>query len=136
MNTTPHTLRLMNSLVTAEQAMNIARAMLDHAEAHRRSLTPSFATGPVADPHADWAAAGLLIDRAAQHLNESLPGGQTVRTAAALGALLIGVDMLVGAMADRGVAPLRMTVGLPPVAPPAATGEADSSYTNQDRPAP
>lgn len=91
----------------------LAQQMLDDAERNRRTPEPHFATGPLPNTpvHGDWGAAGMIIQRAMHHLEESLPNGQAARTQPALGALLIGVEMLKQDLARRGVQPARMYIG-------------------------
>lgn len=111
--------RRIEALVHPAQLVSLARSMLDAAEATRRGQMNKFDAAPLkGQPVAgDWSAAGLLIERAMAHLDEALPGGQIERASHALGALVIGVDLLVAAMALRGVKPTELYFGPERVGP-------------------
>lgn len=103
------------TLLSTDKMMELANMMLQQAEDNRRVGAGEFQAGPMpgAAVTADWSVAAGIIDRACHHLDESLPNGQRDRTSAALGALLLGAEMLYGACADRGVMPVRLTISLP-----------------------
>lgn len=100
-------------LVPPAQLSALALQMLHDAEANRRSKAPLFETGPVPGHpvEGDWGAAGMIIQRAMHHLEEALPNGQVARAQPALGALMIGIDLLVRNLSLRGVAPSMMYLG-------------------------
>lgn len=105
-----HTFLMLESVVSTEFAESLARSLLAQAEAFRREPAGSFNAGalPSASPSSDWGVAGIIIQLAAQHLDEGLPSGQRERVTRALGALIVGVRMLEAALAPRGVQPSRM----------------------------
>lgn len=101
---------------TTNNAAQRAHSMLLRAEGMRREpagFDPSAGVPGIGanaeptrldiHPSGDWGAAGLIIERATHHLNESIPNGQRDRTSAALGALRIGVALLERALDERGV---------------------------------
>lgn len=91
----------------------LAQQMLADAETNRRTAEPHFETGPLQGQpvEGDWGSAGMMIQRAMHHLEESLPNGQLARTQPALGALVIGVQLLLQDLARRGVKPSRLYIG-------------------------
>lgn len=107
--------------ISVSYLVTAARAMIDAAESLRRESNLGFdpAARPAPSPDTDWAVAGLLIGRAMHHLDESLPNGQKERTMHALGALQIGVELLVAELASRGVNCSILSFGEQPAAPPA-----------------
>jgi hypothetical protein len=102
-------------IVSGEQLVLFARQLLERAEQQRREGQQTFDAAPLKDqlPSLDWAGAGLLISQAMGHLDEALPNGQKDRTAAALGALRLGVKLLELNLHLRGVNPAMITLVQP-----------------------
>jgi hypothetical protein len=98
---------LSEVLISSEQSVEAAQQMLAYAEKMRRVGNNTFDASPLKDihPSGDWAAAGVLVSQAMHHLDESLPSGQLERTAAALGALRIGAQLMQTALGVRNVKP-------------------------------
>lgn len=97
--------RTITLAVSAAKAVEAARNLLSYAEEQRRERAGGFPTTSSPDPDADWGVAALIVEQASQHLAEALPNGQLMRSAAALGALKIGVDLLAESLGERGVGP-------------------------------
>lgn len=72
-----------------------ANAYAAALEAHRREPpSPTLHNTPAHGPLLDYASAGLKVDVALHHLDESLPGRQRARTTLAFKALREGVEEL------------------------------------------
>ena len=78
----------------------VADRMLEIAELQRRNGLGTFTFAPEVAPAADYAGAGIVIERALAHLNESIPNRQLTRTRNALGRARVG--HLAAAAASRG----------------------------------
>lgn len=87
-----------------ETSESIARLSREHAEIARREASGSldvlpFKTGVMFD----WGAAGIKIDIAKHHLDESIPNGQRARTKAAFCLLRQGVEELACFLRAKGI---------------------------------
>lgn len=106
----------------------VAERMLEVAELARRNGLGTFTFAPEVDPAADYAGAGIVIERALAHLNESIPNRQLTRTRNALGALRLGVELLCESLGRSRVLPSEISL---------APGAVDVPYTaSQEPPAP
>lgn len=80
----------------------VAEGYAAAAEDLRRSRSGQLNTVPTAPPLLDYASAGLKIDLAKHHLDESLPNGQLDRSVAAFKLLRAGVEELAVWLRQQG----------------------------------
>lgn len=97
---------------TPAYARHIGLELLRIAEENRRESDNGFPTAPLPgeSPDQDWAPAAQIVSAASRVLDEAVPNGQARRTESALGALMIGVEMLRAALARREVLPASLLV--------------------------
>ena len=89
MSDAPSVARTLKQLAEQNQ-----RALLRLAEQHRREK--STMTSPTFPDTVDYSFAGIAIDMARSHLDESIPSGQKVRSEAAATLMASGlVELLV-----------------------------------------
>ncbi len=99
----------------------VADRMLEVAELQRRNGLGTFTFAKEVDPAADYAGAGIVIERALAHLNESIPNRQLTRTRNALGALKLGVALLSESLIRSNVPAAEISLAPGTNAPPQET---------------
>lgn len=87
------------------KSYHAAKNHLEWAEQCRRKEDGGFRVTPLSSEHPDddYAAVGVLISTAMQHLDESIPNGQIDRTAHAYRALEYGAERLGAWLRKRNV---------------------------------
>jgi hypothetical protein len=87
-----------------EQSESIAREHAERAEIARRDYSQSIDTRPLAPGVSfDYASAGLKMDQARHHLDESIPNAQHTRTREAFLLMRQGVEELACWLRSKGV---------------------------------
>lgn len=87
------------------EAVKRALELIQMAENSRRTGVGGPMLTKPTHPNKDYAIASIIISGAVHHLDESIPGRQEVRTKFALGALLLGTELLRQALAYQGIHP-------------------------------